>query len=59
MLRFEEAHEGWNTQRLTQAQAARLLGVGERTFRCRICRHEIEGLDGLTGEGVASTPDGR
>ena len=25
-MRFEEAHEGWESGRLTQAEAARLLG---------------------------------
>ena len=26
---FEEAHEGWNTGRLTQAEAAQVLGMCE------------------------------
>ena len=32
-MRFEEAYEGWNEGRLTQAEAARLLGMCERSFR--------------------------
>jgi hypothetical protein len=32
-MRFEEAYEGWQSGRLTQEEAARLLGVCERTFR--------------------------
>lgn len=32
-MRFEEAHDGWHEGRLTQDEAARLLGVCERTFR--------------------------
>lgn len=46
-MRFEEAYESWHAKRLTQAEAARLLGVCERTFRRYLCRYEGEGLDGL------------
>ena len=42
-MRFEEAYGGWQERRLTQEEAARLLGVCERTFR----RYVDEGLDGL------------
>jgi transposase len=46
-MRFEEAYCGWQGGRLTQEEAARLLGVCERTFRRHIDRYEDEGLDGL------------
>lgn len=46
-MRFEEAYEGWDTGRLTQAEAASLLGVCERTFRRYLARYEEAGLDGL------------
>jgi len=46
-MRFEEAYGGWQGERLTQEEAARLLGVCERTFRRHIDRYEDEGLDGL------------
>ena len=46
-MRFEEAYEGWRGRRLTQEEAARLLGVHERTFRRYLDRYEDEGLDGL------------
>lgn len=46
-MRFEEAYGGWQKGRLTQEEAARLLGVCERTFRRYIDRYEEEGLDGL------------
>ncbi len=39
-MRFEEAHEGWQKGRLWQVEAARLLGVCERTFRRNIDRFE-------------------
>ena len=46
-MRFEEAYRGWTERRLRQEEAARLLGVCERTFRRYIDRYEDEGLDGL------------
>lgn len=46
-MRFEEAYEGWQAKRLTQEQAARLLGVCDRTFRRYVDRFEDEGLEGL------------
>lgn len=46
-MRFEEAYEGWQARRLTQEEAARLLGVCERTFRRYIDRYEEAGLEGL------------
>ena len=46
-MRFDEAYEGWNSGRLTQAQAGLLLGMCERSFRRYLSRYEAEGLDGL------------
>jgi transposase len=46
-MRFVEAYDGWQKSRLTQEEAARLLGVCERTFRRYVTRYEEEGLDGL------------
>ena len=46
-LRFEEAYEGWNGGRLTQAEAAQMLGMCERSFRRYLSRYEAEGLEGL------------
>ena len=39
-MRFEEAYGGWQEKRLTQEEAAQLLGVCERTFRRYIDRYE-------------------
>ena len=47
MLRFEEALDAWTERRLTQEEAARLLGVCARTFRRHVDRHEEAGVDGL------------
>jgi transposase len=49
-MRFEEAYSGWTVSRLTQEEAALLLGVCARTFRRYIDRYEEEGLDGVSGE---------
>lgn len=46
-MRFEEAYAGWQGGRLRQEEAARLLGVCERTFRRYVDRYEEEGVDGL------------
>lgn len=46
-MRFVEAYDGWNTGRLTQAEAALLLGLCERSFRRYLVRYEAEGMDGL------------
>lgn len=46
-MRFEEAYEGWTEGRLTQAEAALLLGQCERSFRRHIERYQADGLDGL------------
>jgi transposase len=46
-MRFEEAYGGWQERRLTQEEAAQLLGVCERTFRRYIDRYEDDGLSGL------------
>jgi transposase len=47
MMRFEEAFFGWTEKRLSQEDAAQLLGVCERTFRRYVDRYEELGLDGL------------
>ena len=46
-MRFKEAYEGWNAGRLTQAEAAQILGMCERSFRRHLSRFEADGLEGL------------
>ena len=46
-MRFLEAYEGWGQGRLTQAEAALLLGQRERSFRRHIERYEEDGMEGL------------
>ena len=56
-MRFEEAYEGWNEGRLTQAEAARILGVCERSFRRYRVSYEAVGLDGLIDRRLADVSD--
>ena len=46
-MRFEEAYGGWQEKRLTQGEAAELLGMSERNFRRYVGRYEADGLNGL------------
>ncbi len=46
-MRFEEAYQGWTGGRLTQAEAAMLLGQCERSFRRHVERYKAGGLEGL------------
>lgn len=46
-MRFQEAYDGWSEGRLTQAEAALLLGQCERSFRRHIERFKTDGLEGL------------
>jgi transposase len=52
-MRFEEAYGGWTEKRLTQEEAARLLGVHERTFRRYVNRYHESGLDGLLDKRIS------
>ena len=47
VMRFEEAFQGWRAGRLTQAEAAMLLGQCERSFRRHVERYKADGLEGL------------
>ena len=46
-MRFEEAYEGWQKGRLTQEEAAKLLGICDRTYRRYLVRYEEQGMEGL------------
>ena len=47
-MRFEEVYLGWTESRLSQGEAARILGVCYRTFRRYIDRYEEGGVEGLS-----------
>ncbi len=46
-MRFEEAYQGWNQNRFTQEEAARILGVTDRTFRRYLAKYKEHGTQGL------------
>lgn len=46
-MRFLEVYGGWCSNRLTQEEAALILGVSDRTFRRYVDRYEERGLEGL------------
>jgi len=46
-MRFEEAYGGWQKGRLSQEEAAEILGVCSRAFRRQIGRYEENGFSGL------------
>jgi len=46
-MRFEESFRNWTEKRLSQEEAARLLGVCSRSFRRYVDRYEESGIDGL------------
>jgi transposase len=47
-MRFEEVYFGWSESRLSQEEAARVLGVCDRTFRRYVSRYDEMGLEGLS-----------
>jgi transposase len=46
-MQFEKAYGEWKEGKLTQQQAAFMLGVCSRTFRRYLCRYEEKGIEGL------------
>ena len=48
IMRFEEVYEGWHARRLSQAEAAQILGVCPRSFRRYVARYD-EGEGELNG----------
>lgn len=52
IMRFEEAYTGWLERRLTQEDAASLLGVCERSFRRYVDRFEDAGMEGLIDKRI-------
>lgn len=52
-VRFEEILRIWTEERVSQEEAARMLGVCARTFRRYIDRYHDAGLEGLTDKRVS------
>jgi len=54
-MRFEETYSLWTEGRITQEEAARILGVHERSFRRHVNRYRENGLDGLIDKRLNQT----
>lgn len=52
-MRFEEAYGGWKRGKLTQEEAARILGVCDRTFRRYLERYDDGGLEALLDKRIS------
>ncbi len=46
-MKFEEIYGRWQQRRLSQAEAAEILGMSERSFRRWQDRYQADGLEGL------------
>src|SRR5579862_9491707 len=51
-MRFLEAYGYWTEGQLTQEEAARLLGVSDRTFRRYLSSYEEDGIEGLIDKRI-------
>lgn len=59
LMRFNEVYVGWQANRLTQEEAALILGVSDRTFRRYIDRFEESGLEGLADKRLSQASNRR
>ena len=51
-MRFKEVYTGWTKKRLTQEEAAQILGVCDRTFRRYILQYKEDGEEGLNDKRI-------
>ena len=51
-MRFEETYTSWQTGGISQEEAARILGVSDRTYRRYMKRYEVDGIDGLSDKRI-------
>ena len=52
-MRFAEAYAGWTEKRLSQSEAAELLGVCSRSFRRYVWRYKDSGEEGLADKRLS------
>ena len=52
-MRFEETFSIWTEGRITQEEAARMLGVCSRSFRRYVDRYKENGIDGLVDKRLS------
>jgi transposase len=53
MKRFREAYGAWRERRLSQEEAARILGVSDRTFRRYVEKYDDGGLEALVDKRLS------
>jgi transposase len=51
-MQFEKLYDNWRAKRLTEEEAAELLGMHPRTFRRWSRKYEEEGIDGLVDQRI-------
>ncbi len=59
MNQFERVYRRWKHKKLTQAEAAEQLGIGERTFRRYTVRYRDEGTKGLLDRRLGAVSHNR
>ena len=52
-MRFEDTYSKYTKGRLTQSEAAEILGVSDRTFRRYMTRYKEDGISGLDDKRIA------
>jgi transposase len=52
-MRFKELYGDWESGKLNQEEAARILGISDRTFRRYLVRYRRDGLEGLEDHRIA------
>ena len=59
LVKFRDYDDRRCSGRLTQSEAASLLGMSERPFRCYSRRYEAEGAEGLFDRRLGRVPQNR
>lgn len=59
LMKFTDYYDQTKKRKLTQSEAAALLGMSERTFRRYSKRYEAEGAEGLFDRRLARVPQNR
>lgn len=58
-MQFESVYPRWTERRITQEQAAIMLGVCTRTFRRQINRYEQDGIEGILDKRITQASSRR
>ena len=59
VMRFREVYTRWTERRLTQEEAAEILGISDRTFRRYISRYDEDGVEGLLDKRLSQASSRR